>query len=361
MINSKRVIDFFMDIVKVPSPTLLESRFVKYMYDILVSTADNVIIDKKNHGSNLIAHFDGEPGADGIVLCAHMDTVEDGIKLIHPEMDGNMIWAKDGTILGADNKASIAIFLEALWSAREQKKRIRNVDLLLTYGEESHLAGSRELDYNLLRSKKVLLMDSSGKPGGIVISSPTHYSFNITVSGKKAHAGIEPENGTSAIKIAASIIDKLPQGRLDEFTTFNTGSIKGGEASNIVPDRVVISGEFRSLKTDKIEQIVSELQKIPLEIHGVRLDLSQDYAGYEIDQTKPFVGEIQACMKKAGIEPFFLRSGGGSDANIIMDKGFQVLNLNSGMMKPHSFEEYIEIDSLIRCSELVYHLITLEG
>lgn len=360
MLQTQRLLDFFLTSVKIPSPSLREKRYSNFLYNLLLGIADKLIIDQREKGANIIAQFNGDSSKEGIVLCAHMDTVEDGIKHIDPIIDGNRIWSNSGTILGADNKAAIAIFIEAIQTILDHKISHRPIDLLLTFGEEVHLYGIKELDTSLLRFKKVLLMDSSGKIGGIVLSSPTHYSFKIVSEGKKAHAGIEPEKGKNAIRQAAEIIIKLPQGRIDEETTFNTGMIRGGEATNIVPDRVWIEGEFRSVSDQKIQKMIDQVMKLNLEFPDIKTDLIKDYIGYSLSEDHPMVLSILKSMKKRNISPYFINSGGGSDANILKEKGFDILNLSSGMMKPHTLEEYIEVDDLITGTELILSFLTEE-
>lgn len=358
MLNTQRLLDFFLTSVKIPSPSLMENRFSDFLYNILLGMADKVILDRKKKGANMVAQFNGNPKKEGITLCAHMDTVEDGVRAVEPIVDGNRIWANAGTILGADNKAAIAIFMEAIRMVLENKLDSRPIDLLLTFGEEVHLYGVKEFDTSLLRFNKVLLMDSSGKIGGIVLSSPTHYSFKIICEGKKAHAGIEPEKGINAIRKAAELVLFLPQGRIDDETTFNVGEIRGGKATNIVPDWVVIEGEFRSVSESKVQSLVKEVMELNFKFKDIKVELFRDYSGYGIQENSPFVDSIKKSLVKSNIQPYFVHSGGGSDANVLKEKGFETLNLSCGMMKPHTTEEYIEVDDLINGAEFIIHYLT---
>lgn len=357
MLKTQRLLDFFFQCVKIPSPSFQEEKITQFLYDFFLEKAGEVILDKKKSGSNLMVRFNGNPQKKGIILCAHLDTVEKGDMPISPILDGGMIWAQSETILGADNKATIAIFTEALLTAQEKNLDIRPVDLLFTFGEEKHLTGAQELDYNLLRFKEMVLMDATGDVGSIIVSSPTHYTFKITVVGKKAHAGIEPEKGINAIQNAVAILKLLPQGRLDENTTFNVGTIQGGEATNIIPDKVVFKGEFRSSSKEKIAQLMDFLVKLNLEDENMKLDLKRDYKGYEIILDNPFLKEISNVIKETNLPLQFLKSGGGSDANIFRDKGINAINLASGMKNPHSLEESITLDSLIQGCRLILNLL----
>ena len=118
---------------------------------------------------------------------------------------------------------------------------IKHGDLcfLFTSAEEIGLLGVKYLDFSKIKDYYGFVLDSGGSVGGIVIAGPNHYNYEITVTGKASHAGMEPEKGINAIKIAAEIIDELPQGRLETNTTANVGIIEGGRASILSPTSVL--------------------------------------------------------------------------------------------------------------------------
>jgi len=361
MINNKRLIDFFLTSVSIPSPSFLEDNYRTFLYEEMVSFADEIIIENNNTGKNLIARFnESKNKKDGIILCAHMDTVEDGIEKIVPYIDGGYIWAEKGSILGSDNKSTISAFIEAIKTSIEKKEIKIPVTLLLTYGEEKHLAGAKNINPDILRYKKAILMDASGEVGGIVESSPSHYSFTIKVIGKKAHAGIEPEKGVNAIKKAAQIINKLPDGRINKETTFNIGYIEGGEKTNIVPDFVLINGEFRSTNEKDLDKILAKLESIKNIHSDVNIEIKLDYNKYKIDKKSRFLKTIIKKIKECNIKPYFFRTGGGSDANVLREYGIEAINLASGMINPHTKEEHISIDSIVKSCELIYRIITTD-
>jgi tripeptide aminopeptidase len=287
-----------------------------------------------------------------------MDTVEDGLTVINPVIDGNIIWSKNDNVLGADNKSTIAVFVEALRVIHENNLDHRPIDILFSFAEEKHLSGIRKFNYKLLRFNDVLLMDNTGEIGGIVTASPTHYSFTIHITGKSAHAGLEPEKGDNAIRKACEVIQNLPQGRLDADTTFNVGMIRAGEASNIVPSKALVQGEFRSLKKERIQEILELFNDLHIRHDFIKVELVQNYQGYSIPENNTLVQEIIATMKEKGISPYFTVSGGGSDANVLRQKGFNAVNLASGMRLPHTSEEQIYIDDLIKATEIVLSYLT---
>ena len=357
--KTKRVIDFFFHSVKIPSPSYRENKYRIFLEKKLEKLGAENIVEKSEEGTNLIARFPSKFSNDWIGLSAHMDTVENGNEKITPVLDGNMIWSSGETILGADNKSTISMFFEAAKTIQENNIKHRPFEFLLTFGEEKHLTGARLLNPEKFISRKILLMDASGKVGGIIESSPTHYSFKIIVKGKKAHAGIEPEKGKNAIKAAALIITSFPDGRISPTTTFNVGEIRGGGATNIVPDEVVIEGEFRSTEKDQIDEIVEQLMNLNLQFEDIKTDLVQDYLGYSLKKEDSFVKEIVQVIKKTGLTPHFTASGGGSDANIFREKGLNAVNLTSGMIEPHTYNECIAVDDLIKGTEIIINILSL--
>ena len=200
------------------------------------------------HG-NLIAR---EEGDDPLLLSAHMDTVEPG-RGIKPTIEGDRIVSDGTTILGGDCKAGVAAILEGLESVVEEGLPRRTLQLAFTRGEEIGLVGARNMDFSMITADEAVVFDGNGPVNKLTGSSPTYVSFEVNITGRSAHAGVEPEKGLSAIKIAAEIISELPQGRLDEETTFNVGTISGGSVRNAVPEQATFTGEFRSRNLETLD------------------------------------------------------------------------------------------------------------
>ena len=89
--------------------------------------------------------------------------------------------------------------------------------------------------------------------------APSIIQYEVTIKGKSAHAGFEPEKGISAIVAASKIISKLNLGRINSNTTANVGTITGGTGVNIVPESVTIKGEVRSFDKDEAWSIVKPI------------------------------------------------------------------------------------------------------
>ena len=246
MIDQERLINSFCELVKIDSPSDEEEEVARYLTSRLETLGFTV--ERDAHG-NLIA---SEEGADPLMLSAHMDTVEPG-RGIKPEVQGDRIVSDGTTILGGDCKAGVAAILEGLDSIAMDGGLRRPVQVVLTRGEEIGLVGAANLDYSMIRCRDAVVFDGNGPVNTLTGASPTYMRFDVNITGRGAHAGVEPEKGLSAIRIATEIINELPQGRLDDETTFNVGLITGGTVRNAVPVDASFGGEFRSHNTETID------------------------------------------------------------------------------------------------------------
>ena len=246
MINEDRLVKTFCDLVQIDSPSDEEEEVAQDLSRRLEALGFEILRDA--HG-NLIAREDGE---NPLLLSAHMDTVEPG-RGIKPTIEGDRIVSDGTTILGGDCKAGVAAILEGLESVVEEGLPRRTLQLAFTRGEEIGLVGARNMDFSMITADEAVVFDGNGPVNKLTGSSPTYVSFEVNITGRSAHAGVEPEKGLSAIKIAAEIISELPQGRLDEETTFNVGTISGGSVRNAVPEQATFTGEFRSRNLETLD------------------------------------------------------------------------------------------------------------
>jgi len=178
------------------------------------------------------------------------------------------------------------------------------------------------------------------------------------VHGKAAHAGACPEEGVSAIVIAAEAISQMPLGRIDEETTANIGLIHGGRATNIIPDKVELKGETRSRSEDKLSSQTSAMLDA---LHGSALkhggtldiDVVRAYTGYDLTENDEIVHLIMKNMRSLDLEPVLVATGGGSDANVFNAAGIQIVNIGVGMAQVHTMEEYIALSDMVSTAEVV--------
>jgi tripeptide aminopeptidase len=241
---------------------------------------------------------------------------------------------------------------------------------LFTVSEEIGLLGARFFDKTKLKSALGYAFDSEAL-GEFMVGAPSQNSLNITVYGKEAHAGVEPEKGINAIRIAAEAIAAMPMGRLDFETTCNIGIINGGMATNIVPNKVEIKGEVRSHNMDKLQKVTDEIVAAfqnaaanhrLADYHGrVEINVHNEYKSFYMDETHPVIAIAKTALDNLGIKPDFVKGGGGSDANIINTEGVAMIVAGTGMYRYHTVEEYIDVCDLEKGADLVYELIKVYG
>ena len=217
--------------------------------------------------------------------------------------------------------------------------------------EEIGLRGAKALDPASLDADLCLVLDAEGFPGGIVTAAPTHYTFAAEFYGRACHAGVAPERGVSAVLMATDAISRMRLGRLDDGTTANVGTIRGGTATNVIPARCDLTGECRSLDRPTVEALKAEMNEALLaaaEPAGGSVDVvwKLEYEGFTYPDDSPLVTLVTEACQSVGMEPSTYRTGGGSDANVFAGKGIPVLALACGMQGVHGTAEQIAVADL---------------
>jgi len=362
MINRQRLLDTFLGLVTIDSISRSERALAAAVRRELEAAGCSLVEDQAEsaiggQSGNLIARFPGTSDAPALLLNAHMDTVEPG-RGVKPRVAGTRITSDGTTILGADDKAGLALILEVVRALNENAAPRPPIEIVLTVAEEIGLLGAKHLDYSLISAGLGFVLDGDGPVGAITISAPSHDSIRATITGRAAHAGVEPEKGVSAIKIAADAIAGMRLGRIDEETTGNVGTISGGRASNIVPDRVEIMAEARSRKIAKLRRqtrhMVGRLQRAARRLGGeCTVGVNREYESYSLDPEQPPVSMAADAMRSLGIEPRFQPTGGGSDSNIFNAHGIRTAVVSIGVENPHTTSESADIEQLEMAARLV--------
>lgn len=366
MINQERLLQEFLELVQIDSETKNEAAINKVLKEKLIALGFTVEEDdaaaKTGHGgNNLIATLNGTAKGSTILFSSHMDTVVPG-NGIKPSIKDGYIVTDGTTILGADDKAGIAAILEAIRTLNEQELPHPTIQVVLTVGEESGLVGSRAMDSSFLKAEMGFILDSEGPVGKITVAGAGQYRIVTKIHGKAAHAGVNPEDGISAITVASKAISRMPLGRVDEDTTANIGRFEGGKAYNIVTDYVEIWSEARSLVMDKLEEQVktmtSAFESAATEL-GARCEneVIFMYHGYKYSKDTPVVQKAIAAVKRVDRQPDLVSSGGGSDGNVFNGYGIPSVNFGIGYEEIHTKNERMPIAELYKASELVLAII----
>jgi tripeptide aminopeptidase len=289
--------------------------------------------------------------ARSLLLCAHLDTVPLLAPVEPVLVDGYWENANEA-ILGADNKAAIAVILALARHVRRHGSLL-DIELLFTVCEETALAGSRAFDATQLRSELGFVFDHATPIGEVIVDSPTHFRIEADFRGAAAHAGIRPEDGRSAILAAAHAIATLRLGRIDEQSTVNVGTIAGGSAMNVVPERCNVVAEVRALQAEHAEALVAEVVErmheaanLPECECDVDISVQRMFEGFHLAATKPAVQIAERALRASGHEPLRISSGGASDANALLVQGIEVVNVANGTERAHEPEERVSVAAL---------------
>ncbi len=304
---------------------------------------------------NLIARLPGGSGMP-IALSAHADTVRPGQGIVAIVEDG-VIRSQGDTILAADDKAGIA----AIWAGLRRAERRPPVEFVVTRQEEVGLLGAKHLDVGGLRAQMAFVLDGD-ELDTIVIGGPSHFTIDIDIHGRAAHAGMEPEKGVSAIKAAACAIAALPEGRIDQETTANIGTIRGGLIRNGVPEHATLAAECRSLVHEKAEGLAARYRQT-FEQEAARLGARAEvkvqlaYRASRLDETEPVVRLARAVVREVMGSAQLKVICGGTDASIFNGGGLPSAVLGMGARGAHTTDEHIRVEDLERAAQIVQGLV----
>jgi tripeptide aminopeptidase len=312
---------------------------------------------------NILARLPGR-SEDWVMFCAHIDTVP------HPGQievvdDEGVFRSRGETILGADNKAAVAVFMELVARHAKEPPPV-GIELLLTVAEEQGLRGAKAFAPGRLRSRCGFVLDHASEVGEVIVTSPTQQRVLADFTGVEAHAGIRPEDGSNAIAAAATAIARMPLGRLDTETTANVGVIEGGTAGNVVPGHCRIVAEARSLGADRAAAVAGELTEAcawGASEHSCDVDVRVEelFRGYEIPPDSPALALAEAGLRGAGFEPERTATGGGSDANALIAAGFDCVLLANGTEANHTSDESVSARNLDAMLEVCEGIVAAAG
>ena len=324
---------------------------------------DDTTAETQAGAGNLLARIPGRDPERSVLLCAHLDTVpHDGE--VEPELD-DTTWVSAGdTILGADNKAAVAVFLEVARRTAVEGSPV-GIELLLTVSEEPGLRGAKAFDVAKLQSQFGYVLDHATPIGEVVVATPTYFRVDATFHGQAAHAGIRPEKGRNAITAAARAIAAMPDGRIDEETTANVAWVGGGtDGTNVVAERCAFRSEVRSLDPAKAEDVVAQVvdavhdaANLPACQVDADVKVAKLFEGFRHAADAPQVLAAERALTACGYTPKRIHSGGGSDANVFEARGFPCTNLANGTERNHQRDERVSQAALEGMLDVVFALL----
>jgi len=368
-INQTKLVNLFLELIKIDGVSLNERAIADHIikklhaWKLPVEEDDTAAKINGNCG-NLIVRVPGIDDEHPLLIMAHLDTVTSTAQLKPIIKDGTISSSGD-TILGADDRSGVAVILYVLESILSDKQKHRSLEIVFSVAEELGMFGATHLNMEKLRASEGYVLDCSREVGCYVASTVTAIDFKVDFYGRAAHSGVAPEKGINAISMAAEILNNFPVGRLDQQTVANIGTIQGGVATNVVPDKVTITGEFRSFDDEKIKNIQQKLEQNFLAVtqkYNGRIEPSFTigFKGFKLGSEQPVVKVLETKLSQMGIQVQPLDYYGGSDANVINARGITVANLGMSVKNPHAHSEQIAINDLVSAAELVMRLIEAE-
>jgi tripeptide aminopeptidase len=360
--NNIRIIEIFLQSIRINALSGSEKPVADYIksflsdYNYKVTEDDSRKFTSSNSG-NVICKIG--TGGDFLLL-SHMDTARPTLET-KPIIKEDKIVSSGDTVLGVDNRAGIAILLYTLEKIAKEKIPVKDFTVAFTTCEESTLFGSKNLAIDN-EINKCFVFDSGYRPGDFIFSSCGAIGFNMKITGKASHSGISPEKGINSLLAAANAISKLPLGRIDEETTCNIGILKSGSAVNVIPELTELEGEVRSFDLKKAERyfdlLADTFKREAVKVGAtVAYDYFWDFKPYTVKDCSDVYKETVRAIQKTGLIPNPRISLGGSDANSLNGRGIDSVNLGIGAQNPHSNEEFIYIEDLVKSSEIALELI----
>ncbi len=362
-INHDRLVRYFLDLVAINSPSKAEAPGMEYVRQALHTLGLTTSTDAAGNLYAVVAGSGASQHQEPLMLNAHVDTVQPAPNIQTRVEDG--ILRTDGTtILGADDKAGIAAILEVIAALGETGTAHPPLDIVITVEEEVGLNGARAVDLARVRARRGLTLDADGRPTDIVVAAPGQNSFAIEFYGQSAHAGVAPEQGRSAILAASRAIAAMPLGRIDPETTANVGTITGGQATNIIPDRCSLIAEARSRDAAKLAAQTDAMERAirhGAESTGCRVTIhrTERYSAFQHGPETPIVQRCMQGIRARGQEPALTATGGGSDANVFNKLGIETVLLGVGYKAIHSPQEHIALSDVADLAANVYSIVTI--
>jgi len=359
-VEADGALGLFLELAAIPSPSRRErevaDRCLAYLRDLGLDAHEDEPPLPGDQAGNVICRIPATPGENGtpIMLCAHIDTVEP-TEPIEPVLSNGVVTNARNTILGGYNKAAVASMLAGVRRIVAENRPHAGIELILSVQEEIGLLGAKAVDCSQLAARVGYVYDHSAPIGGLVTACPSQYSIDAVFLGRSAHAGIAPEEGRNAIAAAAHALSELRFGRLDDETTANVGTISGGIARNVVPERCDLRLEVRSRDHERaLKECQAMLDALAHAANAADCELetavTQEYRAYKLRRTDPVVQIAWAALEQCGIAPELHATGGGADAHIFNANGIPCVNIANGMELIHTPEERIaeaDVDKMV--------------
>jgi len=322
-----------------------------------------ILVPQRTAGNQVQATWPGLDASTQFLTLCHLDTVWPlGTLAKMPLREEN------GKLFGPgvyDMKAGTAILLTALRVLREAGLWPKHpVRMLFTSDEEVGSVVSRDLiETEARRSLLTVVLEPALAMGQIKTFRKGVGDFTVVAHGRAAHAGGDHQKGINAIEELAYHIPTLQ--KLTDYTTgttINVGVIKGGSASNVVPERAEMEVDFRISQMTEIDRVVTAIQGLQPALNGARLEISGGLNRPPMEHNATMVKTFEQAQRLAASIGLILEegsTGGGSDGNFTAGLGTPTLDgMGAVGDGAHAAHEHVVIASLAERAALLATILT---
>ena len=372
------------ELISIPGRSGEEARVAAAVVAALKTAgvpADAIAFDSAHRKSpvggecgNLIVKLPGTFRAPRRLLMAHLDTVPLCVGARPVRRGGRIVPRDRTTALGADNRAGVAVVLNAALTLLKRSLPHPPLTLFFSVQEEIGLVGARNASIAKLGRPELCFNWDGGDPARLTIGATGASALDIVVRGVASHAGVHPEDGVSAAVVAARALSDLhargwhglvqQDGRVG---TSNVGVVSGGEATNVVMPELRLRAEARSHDSAFREQIVAEFEsafrRSAAEVRNVRGDSGeltfrseQKYESFRLPDDEPAVAAAADAIGSQGLEPQRAIGNGGLDANWMTAHGLPTVTLGCGQHSIHTVDEWLDIDEFLAACRIAVEL-----
>lgn len=366
-INEERLVKLFLEMAKINGPSKEEKLVASFLKEELPKLGFSLQFDEAHKSfngeiGNLIAWHKGiDDTIPPLFFSTHMDTVLP-TEHLQPIIKDGVIYSDGTTILGADDRAALAAYIEAMRAIIESGIPHGPIELILTVNEQAGLVGAKHMDYKKIKSRNGYIFDSSGDVGQIILQGPYSSRIWFTVNGNAAHIALNADAGKSAFLIASQGLLNMKLGEIDSETLANIGVVYGGELTSIIPGSVTLGGEVRSFSKEKLDAQLKHMKEVMEAVAEknqgtVEVKIDKKYLGFNISEENVLVKTVKEAAENIRVTSYLTKTLGGADTNVLNENGLMCITLGNGFQNIHSFRESISIDNLVNTGRLTAALI----
>ncbi|HEV8489990.1 MAG TPA: M20 family metallopeptidase [Candidatus Limnocylindrales bacterium] len=326
-------------------------------------------VERRPHdtlGETVVATFQGAPGSGPrLLLIGHLDTVfDEGTAAERPfRIESDTAYGPGVT----DMKSGLLAGLYAIQAVRDGLGGLPFERLVFVANPDEEIGSPSSRPHIRALAADVdacLVLECARANGDIVSARKGILDLRLTVHGRAAHAGVEPEKGRNAIVAAARLVGELQalDGRWPGVTV-NPGVIAGGTRPNVVPERCSIEVDIRAVARDDLEAAEAAVRELAAStvVPDTRIeieDMGRHWPMEKLERSGRLVEHAQAIARRLGFEVHDTLTGGASDANTTAGLGVPTIDgLGPIGGNDHSPAEYLEVDSIVPRTTLLAGLL----